>query len=50
VFLLAGNKLNTDLPEEFEIGLEMDSAEVRGSLLYNGQEWGRLVILTTPFS
>lgn len=26
---------------EFEIGLELDSAEVRGILLYNGQEWGR---------
>ncbi|KAJ4481021.1 hypothetical protein J3R30DRAFT_3287382 [Lentinula aciculospora] len=26
---------------EFEIGLELDSAEVRGILLYNNQEWGR---------
>ncbi|KAJ3986951.1 hypothetical protein F5890DRAFT_1571980 [Lentinula detonsa] len=29
---------------EFEIALELDSAEVRGILLYNNQEWGRLVI------
>lgn len=28
---------------EFELGLELDSAEVRGILLYNNQEWGRLV-------
>ncbi|TFK37617.1 hypothetical protein BDQ12DRAFT_684989 [Crucibulum laeve] len=27
---------------EFELGLELDSAEVRGILLYNGQEWGRV--------
>ncbi|KAF9074482.1 actin-like ATPase domain-containing protein [Rhodocollybia butyracea] len=27
---------------EFEIGLELDSAEVRGILLYNDQEWGRV--------
>ncbi|KAK7035357.1 hypothetical protein VNI00_011888 [Paramarasmius palmivorus] len=27
---------------EFEIGLELDSAEVRGILLYNNQEWGRV--------
>lgn len=26
---------------EFEIGLELDSAEVRGILLYNNTEWGR---------
>ncbi|KAJ3921005.1 hypothetical protein F5877DRAFT_36885 [Lentinula edodes] len=29
---------------EFEIGLELDSAEVRGILLYNNQEWGRSVL------
>jgi hypothetical protein len=29
--------------KEFELGLELDSAEVRGILLYNKQEWGRLV-------
>ncbi|CUA69590.1 hypothetical protein RSOLAG22IIIB_08597 [Rhizoctonia solani] len=28
---------------KFEIGLELDSAEVRGVLLYNGDEWGRVV-------
>ncbi|KAJ7584841.1 hypothetical protein C8J56DRAFT_949180 [Mycena floridula] len=27
---------------EFEIGLELDSAEVRGILLYNDTEWGRV--------
>ncbi|KAF9264585.1 actin-like ATPase domain-containing protein [Marasmius fiardii PR-910] len=27
---------------EFEIGLELDSAEVRGILLYNNEEWGRV--------
>ncbi|KAG7087569.1 hypothetical protein E1B28_013524 [Marasmius oreades] len=27
---------------EFEIGLELDSAEVRGILLYNDEEWGRV--------
>lgn len=26
---------------EFDLGLELDSAEVRGILLYNNQEWGR---------
>lgn len=25
---------------EFELGLELDSAEVRGILLYQNQEWG----------
>ncbi|KAI0270643.1 actin-like ATPase domain-containing protein [Gloeopeniophorella convolvens] len=28
---------------DFELGLELDSAEVRGILLYEGQEWGRVV-------
>ncbi|KAG8732129.1 hypothetical protein FRC10_001198 [Ceratobasidium sp. 414] len=28
---------------QFELGLELDSAEVRGVLLYNGDEWGRVV-------
>lgn len=28
---------------EFELGLELDSAEVRGILMYEGQEWGRVV-------
>lgn len=31
----------TNLLLEFELGLELDSAEVRGILLYNNQEWGR---------
>ncbi|KAH9476913.1 hypothetical protein JR316_0010829 [Psilocybe cubensis] len=26
---------------EFELGLELDSAEVRGIVLFNNQEWGR---------
>ena len=30
-----------ELALEFELGLELDSAEVRGILLYNNQEWGR---------
>jgi len=28
---------------DFELGLEMDSAEVRGVLFYEGQEWSRVV-------
>jgi len=28
---------------EFELGLELDSAEVRGILIYEGQDWGRVV-------
>ena len=28
---------------EFELGLELDSAEVRGILIYGGQDWGRVV-------
>lgn len=28
---------------DFELGLELDSAEVRGILLYEGTEWGRVV-------
>ncbi|KZT37177.1 hypothetical protein SISSUDRAFT_1071277 [Sistotremastrum suecicum HHB10207 ss-3] len=28
---------------DFELGLELDSAEVRGVLLHDGQEWGRVV-------
>ncbi|KAI0052499.1 actin-like ATPase domain-containing protein [Auriscalpium vulgare] len=40
---------NANLPKphgfytDFELGLELDSAEVRGVLLYEGQEWGRVV-------
>jgi len=33
----------TKLLPEFELGLELDSAEVRGILLYDNQEWGRSV-------
>ncbi|KAH9993029.1 actin-like ATPase domain-containing protein [Russula vinacea] len=28
---------------DFELGLELDGAEVRGILLYDGHEWGRVV-------
>lgn len=28
---------------EFELGLELDSAEVRGVLIHQGQDWGRVV-------
>ena len=28
---------------EFELGLELDSAEVRGVLLYEGAVWGSVV-------
>lgn len=28
---------------DFELGLELDGAEVRGILVYEGQEWGRVV-------
>lgn len=28
---------------EFELGLELDSVEVRGILLFNNQEWGRVI-------
>ncbi|KAH8101329.1 actin-like ATPase domain-containing protein [Cristinia sonorae] len=28
---------------EFELGLELDSAEVRGVLMHEGQDWGRVV-------
>lgn len=32
-----------NLMTEFELGLELDSAEVRGILLHEGQERGRVV-------
>ena len=35
---------------EFEVGLELDSAEVRGVLLYNGVEYGRSVPVVKPLS
>jgi hypothetical protein len=28
---------------EFELGMELDSAEVRGILIYEGQDWGHVV-------
>ncbi len=28
---------------DFELGLELDGAEVRGILLYEGREWGRVI-------
>ena len=31
------------LVTEFELGLELDSAEVRGILIYEGQDWGHVV-------
>lgn len=34
---------DADADAEFELGLEMDSAEVRGVLFYEGQEWSRVV-------
>lgn len=36
-----------ELVPEFELGLELDSAEVRGILLFNNQEWGRFDISET---
>lgn len=37
--MVCGAKTESD----FELGLELDSAEVRGILLYEGTEWGRVV-------
>ena len=28
---------------DFELGLELDGVEVRGILLFEGREWGRVV-------
>ncbi|KAF9228091.1 actin-like ATPase domain-containing protein [Gyrodon lividus] len=39
----ANNPQPSGFYTEFELGLEMDSAEVRGVLLYEGQEWSRVV-------
>ena len=33
---------------EFEIGFELDSAEVRGILIYEGQDWGKVVLEFRP--
>lgn len=38
-----GDNAGGDTRAEFELGLEMDSAEVRGVLFYEGQEWSRVV-------
>ena len=42
--------LRKSLVLEFELGLELDSAEVRGILLYNNQEWGRFASSETSGS
>lgn len=42
--------LRKSLGLEFELGLELDSAEVRGILLYNNQEWGRFASSEIPVS
>ena len=42
--------LTKELVLEFELGLELDSAEVRGILLYNNQEWGRFASSQTSGS
>jgi hypothetical protein len=34
------NRLGT---VDFELGLELDGAEVRGILVFDGREWGRVV-------
>ncbi|KAF9558515.1 hypothetical protein CPC08DRAFT_743329 [Agrocybe pediades] len=38
----ASNPQSGGFYTEFELGLELDSAEVRGILLFNNQEWGRV--------
>ncbi|KAF5381924.1 hypothetical protein D9757_007563 [Collybiopsis confluens] len=43
--MVKGDSSHTFFYKEFEIGLELDSAEVRGILLYNNQEWGRQVMI-----
>jgi hypothetical protein len=35
--------LHPSPPPELELGLELDSAEVRGILVYEGQDWGSVV-------
>ncbi|KAF8150916.1 actin-like ATPase domain-containing protein [Crassisporium funariophilum] len=39
----ASNSNKNGFYTEFEVGLELDSSEVRGVLLYQGVEWGRAV-------
>lgn len=36
--------LRSILRAEFELGLELDSAEVRGVLMHEGQDWGYAVV------
>lgn len=43
VFGIEGSNVLMWSISEFELGLEMDSAEVRGVLFYEGQEWSRVV-------
>jgi len=43
VFGIEGSDVLMWSISEFELGLEMDSAEVRGVLFYEGQEWSRVV-------
>lgn len=42
-YSLDGRHLDLHLFAEFELGLELDSAEVRGVLIHEGQDWGRVV-------
>ncbi|KLO16492.1 actin-like ATPase domain-containing protein [Schizopora paradoxa] len=42
-FQHAANSQPNGFYTEFELGLELDSCEVRGILVYEGQEWGRVV-------
>lgn len=42
-FFLCGQIAEMGLVTEFELGLELDSAEVRGILIYEGQDWGHVV-------
>ncbi|KAI5120632.1 hypothetical protein M0805_009392 [Coniferiporia weirii] len=42
-FQQQANMIQGGFYTEFELGLELDSAEVRGILVYEGQEWGRVV-------
>ena len=42
-FTVQGGRLRNGLVTEFELGLELDSAEVRGILIYEGQDWGHVV-------
>lgn len=39
----SGRMLTSMHLSEFELGLELDSAEVRGVLIFEGQDWGHVV-------